>query len=597
MRRIPALSLAALVLAALPLHAGDPVPDVDVILEQIPGGAIRFDSPRGGGFDEVRVSVPRKLQKEISPERLPEGWSASREGRELVLAGPEVVPPVRLRLKVAGNELPAEVSYEVRRHGVSLLRRERVVPPQGPAPAVRNNLQGVVQLPPQVAPGETVAFQALGTAQLPPGGRFVLSGVVTEPFSQEEWERIPAIMGGKKKETMEKSRIALPAGGLELVGEGGCEALAPGAAALAAAAGEPGLRAYQTLSNTMKTRHDTAKGVIQNIRYACAVAPAGQDGDGISIKEKGIWYGVPEEGSTVWRAVSARPVGDAGVSWGPAAEDLPLDRPEVRIVTMTGEPTDRGCRFRDREPEWPELARALAGPAREAESPGSSGGAVHAVELPPDLRPGDRLSLQYVDLYGDVWLDVPEVPGMEVALPPPSGEEAAPCVRAATPRAQLGDLVCVCGTFPSPESWSGLRVGDRPAGTPASGSASAVWIRLPEGTAPGRNIVTGAREMGFAPACTAAVQVVSVRGEMDTQRMLRGESTPMRLTVDGTTDPVRLRVINRTPAVIEIEGGVEQEAETSGGEQNVLTRQVRGVSRGSFDVEWTLAPTPCPCGG
>jgi hypothetical protein len=113
------------------------------------------------------------------------------------------------------------------------------------------------------------------------------------------------------------------------------------------------------------------------------------------------------------------------------------------------------------------MARALAC---------SLSGTVYAAEVPEGLAPGASLSLQYLDRYGDLWLDVPRVPDVEVVPPRTAapGEAPQPCVRAATRWVQREDLVCVCGTFPSPAAWSALLVADRPAGPPVSASESVV---------------------------------------------------------------------------------------------------------------------------
>jgi len=296
-------------------------------------------------------------------------------------------------------------------------------------------------------------------------------------------------------------------------------------------------------------------------------------------------------------------------AWGMAQGKLPLADPATQVVALRGEPTATGCRFQSREPGWAEVARTIVNTTRsnikhgvapppepQSGAAGALSGTVYVADLPETQAPGSLLSLDYVDLYGDLWLDVPAVPDVEV-VPPREGETAEqPCIRAATRHAQLGDLVCVCGTFPTPAAWSGLLVGDRPAGTPASGSSRAVWITLPEGTALGRNIVSGRRDLGFGQDCEATVDAVLIRGEIDSQRLLRGETTPMRLQVVGTTDPVPVRIRNLTPSIIEIEGGVEQRTESSGGEENLISRPVRGLSKGAFNVEWSLVPAPCPCG-
>ena len=187
----------------------------------------------------------------------------------------------------------------------------------------------------------------------------------------------------------------------------------------------------------------------------------------------------------------------------------------------------------------------------------------------------------------------------EVVPPRSEGPEAPkPCIRAATRYFQDGDLVCVCGTFPTPESWNALRFGDLPAGTPVSASFASLWLHQPRGLPLGRHVIHGAPEAGFDPeACQAPASRIAIGGEIDSQRLLRGESTPMRLTVEGTSDPVPIRIKNLTPSIIEIEGGLEQKTESTGGTDNTVTRQVRGLTRGNFNVEWGLAIPPCPCEG
>lgn len=308
----------------------------------------------------------------------------------------------------------------------------------------------------------------------------------------------------------------------------------------------------------------------------------------------------------VWD-VAAGGAAPAPLAWAPAAGPLPLGGRSLPVA-LRGEPTAAGCRFTPREPGWLETARALRGadsggpaaasaPAGGGGSAGTLTGTVYAVELPEDLAPGTLLSLQYLDRYGDLWLDVPAVPDVEVVPPPQAGGEAPrPCLRAATRWVQGEDLLCVCGTFPSPAAWSALLVGGRPAGTPVSASAAVVWLRLPAGGRLGGYAVTGRPDAGYAPACAAETQLIAIRGEIDSQRLLRGDSTPMRLAIDGTGDRIPLKVRNLTPAIIAIEGGVEQMSETSGGTDNVLVREVRALARGDFNVEWTLTTPPCPCG-
>ncbi|HEX6904202.1 MAG TPA: hypothetical protein VF789_31120 [Thermoanaerobaculia bacterium] len=602
MRR-PLVFLILSLSAAVPLFAGDPVPDVDVTVEQVPGKGFTIEFPAGGAFDEVRVRLPRGIAKDVTPGRLPSGWALSRDGRDLVLKGPEVAPPARLRMTLGSEDRPREVGYEVLRGGASLVRRDGVAPRTAPRYEVRNSLQGIVYLPPDVAPGETITFRAQEDAPLPPGGRFVLSGVVAEPIPEEDLAgTVLAIVNTTRSNIKKTMSAALPPEGLTLRG-GTCGDLAPLAAALVAGgnarhtgpvaasreAGDAAATAGWAVAS-LRSRHDPAMGAIRNLKFFLAAAPlaGGQGegaGDGLSIKEKGIWrMAAPGGKSTVVVAV------------GKPDKPPSLSDPQTVPVALRGETIEGGCRFVPRDPSWLELYRA----AREAPPPASSNslsGTVHAVEVPEWLAPGAALSLTFIDRYGEVWLDVPAVEGTAVKPPRPEGGEAAqPCIRTATRYVQGADLVCVCGSFPTPESSLALRIGDRPAGTPVSASFSAVRLQTPRGLPLGNHRIAGSPDAGFSPSCQAEVSHVLIRGEIDSQRLLRGESTPMRLIVQGTADRVPVRVRNLTPGIITIEGGEEQVAESSGGAENVVTRQVRGTGRGSFNVEWSLASPPCPCG-
>jgi hypothetical protein len=124
-----------------------------------------------------------------------------------------------------------------------------------------------------------------------------------------------------------------------------------------------------------------------------------------------------------------------------------------------------------------------------------------------------------------------------------------------------------------------------------------VWVQLPAGLAPGEHVFTGTAAAGFPAADRASTLVLQVGGEIDSSKLQRLETTPMRLWVTGTEEPVDLRVRNLTPAIISIEGGDDQTIRTSGGARNMLERSVRGLSPGAFDINYELAAEPCPCGG
>lgn len=96
------------------------------------------------------------------------------------------------------------------------------------------------------------------------------------------------------------------------------------------------------------------------------------------------------------------------------------------------------------------------------------------------------------------------------------------------------------------------------------------------------------------------------RAERDLTRL--GEAATRAQAADGLDDalenvedaedpPVQLTVANQTPEVIALEGGALQLVTTSGGADNVTTRQVRGVMRGNFNITYSLNQPACGVAG
>jgi hypothetical protein len=591
--------LAVLLLSfTVPAWAGEPVEDVDVTVEQVPGAGVFVEVTSGVPFDRLVLSGSRAFVNGLEPERLPAGWVLTREGRRVVLSGPALTAPVRFRLRAA--ERPRSVDWDVSFSGKDLGSRRDVVPRSVPPFVVKNSLQGVVYLPPDVAPGETIALRGVPGAELPPGGRFVISGVVSEPIPAADLPTSPA--SGPRW-------AGPPAQGLEITG-GDCDTLSPLAASLFASGNDPGavLKSYYEsrsntakasasaaprsehtpLSQVMKLRHDTSKQIIQNIRRAYLVAPStGRTGG------RGWSVALPGQGPE-----------------SVAVEEAPMTGPATRVAFETTATAD-GCRFTPREPDLVDLARAQkAAPPRDRPAegkpspPGIADGdePVHAVSIPDDLRPGDRLTVRYLDRFGDPWLDVPAADTEIVPARPADEPAPAPCVRAATAYVQAEDAVCVCGDFPTTQSQLGVWVDERSAGVPLSLSRKTLHFTLPaHALALGKHVWSGDPAAGFAAPgtagfCRAFSQVIAIRGEVDAALLMRGGSTPMRLTVTGTTDRLAIRIKNLTPAILRIDGGDEQVLETSGGNPNQVTRTVHGTGAGTFNVEWKLEAEACPCG-
>jgi hypothetical protein len=524
----------------------------------------------------------------------------SREGKEVVLSGPAVSGPTRLTLRAA-RTLDKSVDWDVSIAGRMLASRKNVVPRSVPQRVVRNTLQGVVVMPEKVSPGEAIALKPLSGANLPPG-RFVLSGVVTEPLDEEEIARARNILDQ-----------VIPPRAFVLEPESGtsCRDLLPVAAALVLAGStvDNGCATcksfYESRSNTAKNtptasvrpaggvttaptsswtvtearaHHDAAMAAIRNIKALAAVEPAG--------------FAIDEKGVKVWDLTSAG-ASLARLMVGHRPPEGKPDKP--RWVALVATTTDSGCLFTPREPDLYDLAVAKkAGPLPGNGKDNNEENQTHVGHVPDDLLPGTSLSLQYLDVFGDAVVDVPVVSDTQI-VPPPTKPEP-PCVTAATSFAQAEDTVCVCGNFPTLAAQTGVWVDERDAGTPVSLSTRTLQYQLPRhAVTPGRHVWSGNPDAGFAPSCRATTQVIHIGGEIDSQRLLSGESTPMRLTVSGTSDKVPIQIKNLTPGIIRIEGGEVQTVESSGGNPNTLTKSVQGLVRGAFNVEWSLAVDRCPC--
>jgi hypothetical protein len=215
------------------------------------------------------------------------------------------------------------------------------------------------------------------------------------------------------------------------------------------------------------------------------------------------------------------------------------------------------------------------------------------VHLPEDLDPGDPIGFSYRDPWGILLLDLPDAPRMTIL--PASPVEPAPAITGCAPRVFTGSPFCVCGSFPDEASQMGLTLDGEPLGMPLAATGSVLMFEMPESASPGEHWIAGSKASGFREEDSASTRALVVSGSIDQEKLFRGESTPMRLVVDGTESPLAIRLRNVTPAIIKLEGGVEQVAPTSGGSENSLERQVRALQVGNFNIHWELDEGACPC--
>jgi hypothetical protein len=210
---------------------------------------------------------------------------------------------------------------------------------------------------------------------------------------------------------------------------------------------------------------------------------------------------------------------------------------------------------------------------------------------PDGWAAGAELTASYTDPWGEEL--VAGETGTTV-VEPPRTIPSRPEITDATLRILAGGSLCVCGWFPTPEARGGILLNGEPLGEPASASPE-VLIFFPDKTPPGACTLTGRPDAGFGSSDQATTTLVGVGGSIDRNTLLRGESTPLQLRIVGTEEPLTLRLKNETPGIIRIDGGVEQDVTTSGGAPNVVTRNVKGLVPGDFNITYVLDGSDCPC--
>lgn len=559
MKPAPALTPCVAVLTALLLsavaRAGDPIPDIDIVLEQIPGGIAAECTPPSCP-DRWVIDLTKDFAKAMTPKRMPEGWTFAVEGKQVVLEGPAPDRPSRFRFGAGEAKRPKKISYRASLAGRTLVERKNVKLTPVPPRQKIGSLQGVVTMPTQVAPGEPMRMQVSEAANLPAGGTWSLSGTVVDEEAAEELS-----------DAEEDGPAATVVVAFSSIG-------APEVADRSVAAAFP---AGQTRLVRLAT--DIAASIPTETVVQLTIHP-----------DSSLAWEPPGLGRPATSAEELLMAGEEGVvADSPAMEAARI--PCCRWWRRGPPPQCRICKPPKPNPCPNDIPSCPNHPA-VAFAFAAAGGTVD-FQLPDDLQPGSPISMQYVDRFGEVLVDVPSVPDVEVVEPRGDGDAR---ITDATPRSFAGQQVCVCGTFPGEAAWNGLLLDGQAAGPPGSATGRMVWVRLPDGIAPGEHVFTGTAAAGFPAPDRASTLVLQVGGEIDSSKLQRLETTPMRLWVDGTEGPVELRIRNLTPGIISIEGGEDQTIRTSGGAPNVLERTVRGLAPGAFDIKYELADEPCPCG-
>jgi hypothetical protein len=202
------------------------------------------------------------------------------------------------------------------------------------------------------------------------------------------------------------------------------------------------------------------------------------------------------------------------------------------------------------------------------------------VTLPPSLA---GLRAVYLDPFGERIIDA------AIEMRAAAAVDCTLSVRSAAPFAFAGQTACVSGCFPDPASWYGLMLDGSVRLVPAAASRTTVVLSIPPDAAAGRHTI--------APAAdgegSVTVGVLQLEGSIDQNMLWRGQSTLMRLRILGTDRPLPLVVTNKTPQIITIEGGEAQTITTPGGADNAVTRSVRGIQKGNFQIDYSLSQPGC----
>ena len=246
----------------------------------------------------------------------------------------------------------------------------------------------------------------------------------------------------------------------------------------------------------------------------------------------------------------------------------------------------------DRQPSQPTLAQ----------KPSPS----QIFRVPEDAPPGAKVNLTYTNEFGQTTVsgaaDIKLLPGLTYSSnrPPP------PRLFNCTPKIFQGDKICVCGFFPTFFSRLQLLLDGKRLNLPLSSSTDMAVFK-PETLAPGKHVITwdvagfdslfNPMRSGPKPSAKERVEflVLTMQASIDRNKLFTGDGTTMRMRIIGTEEKLHIKLLNKTPSIIDLEGGVEQVAITTGGSDNKLERRVKGIHRGNFDIEYSLALPPCPC--
>jgi hypothetical protein len=227
------------------------------------------------------------------------------------------------------------------------------------------------------------------------------------------------------------------------------------------------------------------------------------------------------------------------------------------------------------------------------------------VNLPRNVKtpPDGKIWAENKDDFGNIRVKGP-IEGTTV-YPDPfnGGPPPPPQLISCTPKIFPGGEVCVCGIFPSEFERGQLMLDGKRIGTPSTSSPGMVTFTTTKDILPREHEITFDKSaFTSGPGITIRVPptgkdkvkfvVLNPIPSLDRNKLFTGDGTTLRIKVEGTKEKVRIKLENLTPSIIEMKSG---EFETSGGDNNVLNQNVKGIKQGEFDIRYELSVGPCPC--
>lgn len=187
---------------------------------------------------------------------------------------------------------------------------------------------------------------------------------------------------------------------------------------------------------------------------------------------------------------------------------------------------------------------------------------------------------------------LPDRPAIEVPVvgPPPESLTAAPPRIERVPRYPTagGDLPIAGAGFDGEATGNTVRLGDRELDVLAASPTGVTAVLPPELVGDVGALVVSTRNGSSEPVELTVVRF-SLAG--DQAHLTRGQTAVRRITVEGTSEPVPLRITNLAPGVVAMEGGTAITVTTVGGEPNAAEVRFTGVARGDFSLEAEVVET------